>query len=195
MMFWSPCSGLVDLLHDPDPLEINLSRRAPELFLQPIDPGLVGLYARGGNRRLGRHVLSPVYSSSDCSVYVARCGFGTASRRGTGPTSPRARLTHRCGGATVRSPRSLRSPTRVRSGCRAVLPRVQWPRERVRYRSDRRWISRASSEAHRSTNTIAGFGLSLLVDVAVATPRLVLDASPDRVEDLEDVSTVVRAEV
>ncbi len=36
-------SGRVNLLHDPDPLKINLSRRAPELFFQPIDPCLVGL--------------------------------------------------------------------------------------------------------------------------------------------------------
>ena len=56
-------SGRVDLLHDPDPLEIDLSGRAPELFLQPVDPCGIGLHAAGGAllRVLCRrsHCLSP----------------------------------------------------------------------------------------------------------------------------------------
>ena len=34
---------LVNLCHDPDPLKINLRRRAPELFFQSIDPCIIGL--------------------------------------------------------------------------------------------------------------------------------------------------------
>ena len=37
-------SGRVNLLHDPDPLEINLGRSASELFFQPINPCSIGFY-------------------------------------------------------------------------------------------------------------------------------------------------------
>jgi hypothetical protein len=37
------CRFLVDLLHDPDSLEIERQRRASELFLQPVDPLIVAI--------------------------------------------------------------------------------------------------------------------------------------------------------
>ena len=45
----------VNLLHDPDPLKINLGRGAPELFFQTVDPCFVGL---------------------DPSLWRIRCSFG-----------------------------------------------------------------------------------------------------------------------
>ena len=36
-------SSRVNLLHDPDPLKIDLGRSAPELFFQPVDPCFIGL--------------------------------------------------------------------------------------------------------------------------------------------------------
>ena len=171
--------ALVDLRHDPDPLVVDLLRRAHVLRLQAVDPRGVRRDSAGGRRS-----REPVCSTSVVSPVVRRWGCDSSH-----PRSVRVWIRGRPRRARARSTRSLRCRTRARSESPVVSRTTRRRRGRCGRRRSAGATRSAASESQRSTKHDRRVRALFLVDDVVRTASLGARGPLQALQDFEHLGT------